>query len=332
MTTQHEQRSEDRPLDRVPTMPTTGAAQSTRTRAAGITAFGEPVAALEVSVPDAGPGQLRIRVTAAGAGLWDVEEATGTVDVPLPKALGWQGSGIVEEVGPDTPDFSPGDAVVAYMPFAGFYAERVTVPATMAVSAPTSIPLDEAGGLLIGAATAYQALVDVAELRAGQTVLVTAAAGGTGAFAVELAKHLGAHVLATASPSNHSFLRRLGADEVLDYHDPDVLGRLRRVRSDGIDVLLDNVSTDNFTRYAPLVRRGGIALGTHEPHPPAPDGVTGGLIASWERPTSFARVVELVDEGVLHIRVRERVPLDEAERAHDLLRTHHGRGAVLIVP
>jgi NADPH:quinone reductase-like Zn-dependent oxidoreductase len=332
MTTQHEQRSEDRPLDRVPTMPTTGAARSTRTRAAGITAFGEPLATLEVPVPDAGPGQIQIRVTAAGAGLWDVEEATGMVDVPLPKALGWQGSGIVEQVGPDTPDLSPGDAVVAYMPMAGFYAERVTVPATMAVPAPTSIPLAEAGGLLIGAATAYQALVDVAELRAGQTVLVTAAAGGTGAFAVELAKHLGAHVLATASPSNHPFLRALGADEVLDYHDPDVLDRLRRLQPDGIDVLLDNVSSDNFTRYAPLVRSGGVALGTHEPHPPAPDGVTGALIASWERPTSFARVVELVDEGVLHVRVRERVPLDEAERAHDVLRTHHGRGAVLIVP
>lgn len=332
MTTQHEQRSEDRPLERVPTVPTTGAAPSTRTRAAGITAFGEPLATLEVPVPDAGPGQIQIRVTAAGAGLWDVEEATGKVDVPLPKALGWQGSGIVEQVGPDTPDFSPGDAVVAYLPLAGFYAERVTVPATMAVPAPTSIPLADAGGLLIGAATAYQALVDVAELRAGQTVLVTAGAGGTGAFAVELAKHLGAYVLATAGPSNHPFLRALGADEVLDYDDPDVLDRLRRLQPDGIDVLLDNVSSDNFTRYAPLVRRGGVALGTHEPHPPAPDGVTGALVASWERPTSFARVVELVDEGVLHVRVRERVPLDEAERAHDVLRTHHGRGAVLIVP
>ncbi len=332
MATQHEQRSEDRPLDRVPTTPTTGAARSTRTRAAGITAFGGPLVALEVPVPDAGPGQIRIRVAAAGAGLWDVEEATGAVDVPLPRALGWQGSGTVEQVGPDTPGFSPGDAVVAYTPFAGFYAERVTVPATMAVPAPTSIPLDEAGGLLLGAATAHQALVDVAGLRAGQTVLVTAAAGGTGAFAVELAGHLGAHVIATAGPGNHPFLRALGADEVLDHHDPDVLDRLRRLRPDGVDVLLDNVSSANFTRYAPLVRRGGIALGTHEPQPPAPDGVTGALIASWERPASFARVVELVDGGVLHVRIRERVPLDEAERAHDVLRTRHGRGAVLIVP
>lgn len=225
-----------------------------------------------------------------------------------------------------------GDRVLAYAPMAGFYAERVTVPAAAVVHAPKSVPLTDAATLLVGASTAYQALVDVGRLRRGQSVLITAGAGGTGAHAVELAKHLGAHVIATAGPGNQGFLAQLGADEALDYHDDAVVDEIRRRHPDGVDLLLDNVSRDNFTRHAPLVRRGGVAIGTHEPQPEAPDGVEGQLVASWERPASFAEVVKLVDEGVLHVRVGRRFALEEAERAHDHLRSRRGRGTVLLVP
>lgn len=322
----------DRPLDRLTTpTPVAGTTWGT-TRAAGITAYGEPLRLLEVPVAHPGPGQLTLRLAGAGAGLWDVEEAHGMVALPLPKALGWQGSGVVEQVGDDVEGFAQGDAVLAYVPLAGFYAERVTVPAAMTVRAPTSVPLAEAATLLISASTAYQALVDITDLQPGQTILVTAGAGSTGMHAIELARHLGVHVVTTASAEHHSFLADLGADEVLDYHDSDVVEQIRERHPAGVDVLLDNVSTDNYTAYAALVRPGGTALGTHEPQPAAPEGVTGQLVASWEGPGSFARVVELLDRGVLHLRVRARFDLRDAEAAHQLLRTRHGRGAVLITP
>lgn len=324
----------DRPIDRLAPTDTRSRHASTgvRTRAAGIRAFNAPVELLEVEVPEPQAGQLLVRLAGAGAGLWDVEEARGIVDLPLPKALGWQGSGVVEQVGPGVTGFGVGDPVLAYAPMAGFYAERVTVPAAAAVHAPKSVPLADAATLLIGASTAYQALVDVGRLQRGRWVLITAGAGGTGSFAVELAKHLGAHVVATAGPDNLEFLAELGADEVFDYHDDDVVARIRQGHPGGVDLLVDNVSSENFSSYAPLVRRGGIAVGTHEPQPEAPNGVEGHLVASWERPASFAEVVRLLDEGVLRLRVGRRFALEEAERAHDHLRSRHGRGTVLLVP
>lgn len=322
----------DFPLHRLATPTPLAGTTGETTRAAGITAFGEPLRVLEVPVAHPGPGQLTLRLAGAGAGLWDVEEARGAVAPPLPKALGWQGSGVVEEVGDDVEGFAPGDAVLAYVPMAGFYAERVTVPAAMTVRAPATVALADAATLLISASTAYQALIDVANLQPEQTILVTGGAGNTGMHAIELARHLGAHIVTTASAEHHPFLADLGADEVLDYHDTDVIEQIRKRHPAGVDVLLDTVSTDNYTAYAALVRPGGTALGTHEPQPAAPEGVTGQLIASWERPESFARVVDLVDRDVLHLRVRARFDLHNAETAHQLLRTRHGRGAVLITP
>lgn len=328
--TGHDQPNPDEPIHGLVAAHTANAdLPTTLTRGAGIVEYNSAVVPVEVGVREPQTGEVQIAVISSGVGLWDVEEVKGVAVLPLPKALGWQGAGTIEKVGEDVDGFAVGDQVLSYVPMGGFLAQRVTVPAAMVTPAPANVPLADAGGLLIGAATAYQALVDVGGLQAGQTVLITAAAGGTGAFAVELAKHLGAHVIGTASPGNHDFLRELGVDEVYDY-DTDAVAAIREQHPDGVDLLLDNVSADNFAAYAGLVRQGGKALGTHEPQPAPPDGIAGQLVASWERPASFAAVVKLVDDGVLNLRIRRRFALSEAEEALANLREKRGRGAVVV--
>lgn len=114
---------------------------------------------------------MQIALVSAGVGLWDVEEAEGTVPLPLPKALGWQGAGTIAKVGDGVDGLAVGTAVLAYAPMGGFLAERITVPAAAVTPAPRSVPLADAGALLIGAATAYQALVDIGQLERGQRPL-----------------------------------------------------------------------------------------------------------------------------------------------------------------
>lgn len=298
-----------------------------------VSAFGGPLSVLHFRVPALEQGQIRIKVAGAGVGLWDLIERSGVLGPLLsaPRALGWEASGTVVEVGPGVNRFAVGDRVVTYRPMTGLQSDLAVAREDDTVQAPKTVPLHHAGALLISGAAAHLALADTAQVRAGQTVLITAGAGGTGTYAVELAKHLGAHVVATAGPANLDFARELGADEVYDYHG-DAVAEIRQAHPDGVDVMMDNVSADNFSAYAPLVRSGGWAISTHEPLGTAPDGVKTELIISWEQRAAYEQVVKLVDDGVLTVRIGAEFPFDRASAAYDLVESRHGRGRVLLVP
>jgi len=304
---------------------------SRTTEGIGITGFEGPLERVSVPLRNPGPEEITISLVSAGPGKWDLAERSGMPMIPVPRLLGWQGAGVVAEVGAAVSDLKPGDEVVAYMPMYGFYAREVTVPARSVARAPRTIPLEDAGALLISAATAVEALIDVARVSTGQTVLVTAAAGATGMHAVRLAKHLGAHVIGTGSRGSFSFIESLGADEVCDYA-TDVVGEVRRRYPNGVDVLLDNVSPDNFGKHAALVRSGGHAIGTHAPQPKAPSGVHGRLILSWNYADRFGHVVDLVDQGVLTVEIVRRYGWSEANEAHGWLASSSGKGNILLVP
>ncbi len=303
------------------------------TRAVGITEINGPLETLEAPLAAPTSGQVVLRIAGAGVGMWDQYERLGFLgDLPLPCALGWEGSGVVEAVGDGVTDLVVGDTVIAYARLAGFYAAHVVVPATAVARAPRAVPLADAAALPIAASTAWQALVEHAQLRAGQTVLITAGAGGTGTYAIELAKHLEARALATAGATNLAFVRELGADEVYDYADPGTVDAIGRAHPDGVDVLLDCVSAENWARYAPLVRPGGHAIGITPPLPDGPVGVARVDLISHGDTATLDAIVALADRGVLHVHVGGRYPLADAQRARDRLATRHGRGRVLLVP
>lgn len=232
-------------------------------RAAYYEALGEPNDVVQVGeqpTPAPKDGQVLIRVRVAGIGYWDVKQIRGLFgsELPFPVIPGYEAAGVVEQ---GSGDFKPGDAVVASLRFPGHgLAEHVAIRASRVVPKPPALSDAAAAALVVGATTALEGLEDRAAVKPGETVLVTAAAGGVGNAGVQIARALGARVLAVASAPSRDLVRDLGADEIFDHHDPDWIGQLGQTAPAGVDVLLDAAGGDTGERAVTAVRAGGRAL------------------------------------------------------------------------
>lgn len=289
-------------------------------------------------IPDPLPTEIRVRVLAAGINPvdWKTREGHGMAGVlgDPPFVLGWDVAGVVDALGFGVTTVAVGDRVYG-MPWfpraASGYAEYVTAPARQFARTPASMGDAEAAAVPLAALTAWQILVDTAHIQAGQRVLITAGAGGVGHFAVQLAHHFGAHVVATASASNHAWLRELGADEVLDYHDPDYEARIK-----DIDVVVDLVGESDQRGLLKAARPGGLFVSV-------PGGVSHDLeAASAEHgvaATGFlvepdgaalALIGALIEAGDIRVELAATFPLEEAAAAHRLTEGNHTRGKVVL--
>src|SRR5690625_2222622 len=230
-------------------------------RAVGQESLGGPEVLVVVDTPRPTPrtNEILVRVEAASVNPTDWKHrANGGFLGEPPFVLGWDLSGVVEEVGIGVARFSPGDRVFGMLsyPFVhGAHAEYVTAPAAWFAPTPASLDHVQAGALPLVSLTAWQALVENADIQPGQRVLVHAAAGGVGHVAVQIAKARGAYVIGTASAAKHDFLRELGADEVVDYRDRDV----EEIAHD-VDAVLDTLGGDTSTRSLHTLRPGGIVV------------------------------------------------------------------------
>jgi NADPH:quinone reductase-like Zn-dependent oxidoreductase len=224
----------------------------------------------DVPEPTLGEHDLLVEVGAAGLNQLDEEIRVGEFKQLLryrtPLTLGHDVAGTVLEVGSAVHGFAPSDIVFARPRDhrIGTFAERIAIHEADAAHAPSSIDVTEAASLPLVALTAYQALVEIADVRPGQKVLIHAGAGGVGTIAIQLAKHLGAHVATTASERDADFLRDLGADVVIDYRTQDFAAELK-----DYDVTLDSLGGENLERSLKVLRRGGVAVGIAGP--PTPD-------------------------------------------------------------
>lgn len=200
----------------------------------------------ELPRPAPGPGQILVAVHAAGLNPTDFKHRALRIFLPSPPlTLGWDVSGTVVETGYGVTLFRPGDEVFGMLPYphgAGSHAEYVTGPARAFAAKPAGIDHVQAAALPLAALTAWQALVDTAGLRAGQRVLIHAAAGGVGHLAVQIARERGAHVTGTASAPKHDFLRELGADACIDHRSEDFTDTEKRY-----DVVLDALGGQTAT-------------------------------------------------------------------------------------
>jgi NADPH:quinone reductase len=225
-------------------------------------------------LPDPAPaaGQALIRVHGAGVGPWDVGFLGGGFPgLSLPFVPGQEVAGVVEAVG-NGAGVQPGERVYAVLfPAGGGFAELALASADRLAPMPGTASFVEAAGLVIGAGTAYEGLIDRGRLQAGETVLITAAAGGVGSAAVQIAAAVGARVVAVASPPNHDYLLSLGASEVFDYHAANWAQQVRAVVPGGVDLLFDGAggqTRDQAPRCGPRRRPGAF----HRParHSPSP--------------------------------------------------------------
>jgi NADPH:quinone reductase-like Zn-dependent oxidoreductase len=214
----------------------------------------------ELPVPQPGPCQIlvRVRATALNPTDWKHRAAPGSFLPGPPFVLGWDVSGEVVAVGYGVTLFTPGDEVFGMLPYPfghGAAAEYVVATARSFARKPRNLNHIETAAIPLAALTARQALVDTANVQAGQRVLIHAAAGGVGHFAVQIAKSRGAYVIGTASGANHEFLRSIGADEVIDYHTTDIATAVHDV-----DVALDPLGTDTALASISTLRPGGIVV------------------------------------------------------------------------
>jgi NADPH:quinone reductase-like Zn-dependent oxidoreductase len=254
----------------------------------------------------------------------------GYFNYTFPLILGTDTSGIVEDVGADVTNFAPGDSVYARAGVTrdGAYAEYVAVPASDVAAKPASLDHIHAAAIPHAALTAWQALIEAANLTEGQTVLIHGAAGGVGHIAVQLARLRGAKVIGTASV-NLAFLRELGVDEAIDYTTTPFETAVRDV-----DVVLDLVGGDTQQRSWAVLKPGGILISTVQPpaeETAAAHGVRQQFIASAPPiGKTLTEIAALIDAGKIRPEVSATLPLQEVRQAHALIENHHTRGKVVM--
>ncbi len=279
-------------------------------------------------------GDVLIRVHAASVNPVDWAIRAGYMvqwfNHKLPLVLGLDASGVIEEIGSGANGFAPGDAVIARSDVArdGTYAEYVAVPASQVVRKPRSLDHLHSAAIPHAALTAWQSLFGAAGLTAGQTVLVHAAAGGVGSFAVQFAKHHGARVIGTASTRNQDFLRQLGVDQAIDY----TSARFEDVVHD-VDVVLDNVGGETLLRSWQVLRPGGVLVSIVEPsvaEKAAPYGVRGVFPYVTADAGILNQIVSLVDAGQVKPAVSSVFPLGDIQQAHALSESYHARGKIAL--
>ena len=297
----------------------------------------EVLALTETDRPEPAPTEILVRVHAAGVNPvdWKVRQSGGLLGAP-PFTVGWDVSGVVEQVGVGVTRFAPGEEVYGMPRFpreAGGYAEYVTGPSRHFARKPASVDHVAAAGLPLAGLTGWQALVDTARLAAGQRVLVHAAAGGVGHLAVQLAKARGGYVLATASAAKHEFVRAVGADEVIDYTATDFT-----IHAGEVDVVLDPVGGEYAQRSLRVLRPGGIlvsvtGLGSAAELAAAAGriGVRAATLLVEPDHAGLERLAELVDTGRLRVHVSETFPLAEAARAHEASQTGRTTGKIVLL-
>lgn len=307
-------------------------------RAIGQYSFGRPevLTVMEVERPDPGPAEVLVRVRAAGVNPTDVwHRATGGLaGDAAPVRLGWDVSGVVEAVGPGVTTLAPGDEVFGLprhpLP-AGTYAEYVTSPARHLVRKPGSLSHEEAAALPLAALTAWQALVDTAHVRPGQRVLIHAAAGGVGHLAVQIAKSLGAYVIGTARAAKHSFVRGLGADEVIDYTRSDFA-----TATGDIDAVIDTIGGEYGPRSLRTLRAGGILVSLASPAEAylaaeaRPLGLRAAFMIVEADQAGLRAIASLAVEGSLRPYVETELPLERAAKAHELAESGRTTGKIVL--
>ena len=285
--------------------------------------------------PDPAPaaGQALIKVHGAGIGPWDVGFLSGGFPgLALPFVPGQEIAGVVEAAG-DGAGVHPGERVYASLfPAGGGFAELALASADRLAPMPGQVSFQEAAALVIGAGTAYEGLDDRGRLQAGETVLITAAAGGVGSAAVQIAAAMGARPLGVASPPNHDYLRSLGASEVFDYHAADWVRQVRAAVPGGIDLLLDCAGGHTRDQAIGAVRDGGRAISIVFPGPPAQleRGITGESFAAHVTRQRLEALRRLVDTGRLRPQVQAVLPLDQARQALAQVAGRHTRGKIVL--
>ena len=294
----------------------------------------------EIPLPEPGPGQVRVAVYASGVNPVDaftrLDGAWAGVQPPV--VLGYDVSGVVDAVGPGVSDFSVGDEVF-YMPELrgnphGSYAEYHVADATIVARKPAGLSHVEAAAIPLAGGTAYEVVARRLAIRQGEWLLIHAAAGGVGGFAVQIAVARGARVIGVASARNHDLLSELGAAACIDYTTQDVAEAARRAAGSEIDAAADFLGGDAILRSLPALRARGrvatIAGISGDTYPLCDLNLTAHFVLVRCDRSALEALSAMVADGTLRPIVDEVLLLEEVQQAHRRLESGHGRGKVVL--
>ncbi|MFH1574123.1 MAG: quinone oxidoreductase [Acidobacteriota bacterium] len=304
----------------------------------------------QVPLPEPGPGQARVKIHAVGVNFIDVYHRTGLYKMPLPFTPGMEAAGIVDAVGEQSADVSPGDRV-AYAMSAGSYAEYSVVDTWNLVQLPEKTDFAEGAAVMLQGMTAHYLVFSTYPLRGGETALVHAAAGGVGLLLIQTAKMLGATVIGTVStPEKAELARTAGADHVINYEKADFEAEVRRITGGtGVDVVYDSVGRATFEKSLRCLRRRGMLVLYGQSSGPVPpvelNTLSAGGSLYFTRPGLMhyvatrdelawraGDVLRWVANRRLKLRIDRTFALADAAAAHQALEGRQTAGKILLLP
>lgn len=312
-------------------------------KAMAITAYGGPeqLRMMELPTPVPGEDEVLIEVVYGSVNPVDWKIREGQLKDRLPNVFpiipGWDAAGTVKAVGASVTRFKGGERVFAYCRKPtiqwGTYAEYVTMDARHVALMPKNLSFAQAAAIPLATLTAWQSLFDRAGLGSGQTALIHAGAGGVGGMAIQLARHVGAKVYATASRVNHDYVRGLGAAHVIDYACENFVDAIRRLEPDGVDVVLDTIGAQVYRASFAALKRGGFMVSIREkPDEPlaAQYGVRAGYVFVQPDGEQLGAIAYLLEEGAIQPPHIEEMRLEEAAAAQERSRAGHVRGKIVL--
>ena len=304
----------------------------------------------DVTIPESGEGEVRVKVEAVGVNFIDIYHRIGRYKGSLPLTLGQEAAGTVDAVGSNVTDVKPGDRV-AYASVQGSYAEYAIVPAWRLVPVPNNVDIQQAGAVLLQGLTAHYLTSSTYPLKEGDTALVHAAGGGTGQLLVRLAKLRGARVIGTVSSEEKATrAREAGADQIILYTQVDFEAEVMRLTNNvGVDVVYDSVGKDTFDKSLNCIRRRGYMVlfgassGPVPPVDPQTLNAKGSLFLTrpylghytTDRDELMERAGDLfkwMAAGKLKVQIDKTFPLTQSTEAHRYLEGRQSKGKILLIP
>lgn len=301
----------------------------------------------DYELPAPGPGEVRVKLHAAGVNFIDIKQRSGDYKVKLPYTPGLEGAGVVEEIGEGVTNVKLGDRV-AYTSAPGSYAQVNIVPAHLLIPLPAALSFEQGAAFPLQGMTAHYLLHEFHKIKSGDTVLIHAAAGGMGLLLVQWAKHLGARVIGTVSTNEKAQIaKNAGADDLIIYSEKDFVQESKRLTNDkGPIFIIDGVGKDTFTKDLEAIAAHGhivifgAASGPAEPLLPnslqaKSVTVSGGSLFNFmnTRDEILKRandVTEGISKGWLKLNISQEVPLKDAAKAHELLENRKTTGKIIL--